>query len=59
MEQVRAHTIRTTAATNLYRKCHDVKTMQALMGHTNSEMTSKYVKNLLQFEDMNAVMCGG
>lgn len=57
MEQIRTHTIRTTAATNLYRKCHNVKTVQALLGHNSPEMTNKYVKNLNCFEDLKAVLC--
>ena len=56
-KQVRTHSIRTTAATNLYRKCHNVKTVQALLGHNSPEMTNKYVKNLNAFEELKNVMC--
>ena len=57
LEQIRTHSIRATAATTLYRKCHDIKTVQALLGHTSPEMTTKYVKSLSNFEDLKAVMC--
>ena len=56
MHQIRTHSIRTTAATTLYRKCKNVRTVQALLGHTTPEMTNKYVKNLNCFEDLKAAM---
>ena len=46
LNQFRTHTLRTTAASNLYEKCHDIKTVQGFLGHTQPEMTSKYIKGL-------------
>lgn len=46
LDQFRTHTLRTTAASNLYGKCHDIKVVQGFLGHTQPEMTSKYIKGL-------------
>ena len=39
------HCLRATAATNTYNACFDIKQVQALLGHTTPEMTSKYVRD--------------
>ena len=49
LKQTRTHTMRVTAASNLYRKCSSVKTVQALLGHTKPSMTDKYIKGLDSF----------
>ena len=38
--------LRTTAATNLYQKTHDIYQVQKLLHHTTVEMTMKYIKDL-------------
>ena len=40
------HTLRATAATNLYLKTHDIYQVQMLLHHTTPEMTMKYIKDL-------------
>lgn len=41
-----SHSLRTTAATNLYQKTHDIYQVQRLLHHTTVEMTMKYIKDL-------------
>lgn len=56
LRQIRTHSLRTTAATSAYSKCHDIKTVQALMGHTTSQMTDKYVKNMDALERLKGII---
>lgn len=41
-----SHSLRTTAATNLYLMTRDIYQMQKLLHHTTVEMTMKYIKDL-------------
>lgn len=40
------HSLRATAATNLYLHTHDIYQVQALLHHTDVQMTMKYIKDL-------------
>ena len=40
------HSLRATAATNLYLKTHDIYQVQLLLHHTTPEMTMRYIKDL-------------
>ena len=52
----RTHSLRATAATVLYMRTKDLYQVQALLGHTNVEMTMKYVKDILKTENLRASM---
>lgn len=56
LRQIRTHSLRTTAATSAYSKCHDIKTVQALMGHTTSQMTDRYVKNMDALDRLKTII---
>ena len=40
------HSLRATAATNLYLKTHDIYQVQMLLHHTTPEMSMRYIKDL-------------
>ncbi len=52
------HSLRSTAATNLYIKTKDIYQVQKLLGHTNPQMTMKYIKDLDIEEKLRASMLG-
>ncbi len=56
LRQIRTHSLWTTAATAAYRKCHDIKTVQALLGHSTAQMTDKYIKNLDSLERLRDII---
>ena len=53
------HCLRSTAATNTYNSCYDIKQVQLLLGHTTPEMTSKYVKDWRGIEVLRETMSKG
>jgi len=46
LKQIRTHSLRTTAASNLYEVLKDKESCKAFMGHTDSSMTEKYLKGV-------------
>lgn len=52
----RTHSLRTTAARSVYRKCGDVKVVQSLLGHTTPGMTFKYIKDFDNLERLRAIL---
>lgn len=46
LKQVRTHSLRTSAASNLYELIKDKESCKAFMGHTDSSMTEKYLKGV-------------
>ena len=55
-DDYRTHSLRATAATMLYRKCRDIKTVQYFLGHTTPEMTSKYIKQVEMVETLKKAL---
>ena len=55
-KEYRSHSARTTAATNLYNECKDIYVVQSLLGHTNPQMTMKYIKNTDKFNKLKESM---
>ncbi|MBR3245297.1 MAG: tyrosine-type recombinase/integrase [Parasporobacterium sp.] len=53
-----SHSLRATAATNLYLKTRDIFQVQMLLHHTTPEMTMKYIKDLDISERLRHSMCG-
>jgi site-specific recombinase XerD len=41
---ISAHALRHTAASNLLDRCHDVRMVQALLGHSNISTTDRYLR---------------
>ena len=56
LHQIRTHSLRTTAASNVYAKCHDIKTVQAFLGHTTPEMTAKYIKGQDSYNSLKGLV---
>lgn len=53
-----SHSLRTTCATDLYKKTHDIFLVQRVLHHTTPEMTQKYIKDLDMDEELRRVMLG-
>ena len=58
-EKYSTHSLRATAATNLYLKTHDIYQVQLLLHHTTPEMTMKYIKDLEINEKLRQSMMFG
>ena len=50
------HCLRATAATNIYKKSHDIRQVQYVLGHTTPEMSQKYVDDWWTLEAVRKTM---
>ena len=56
LADIHPHSLRVTAGTAVFAKSSNIKVAQAFLGHSNPDMTNRYIKGLDEFNALKAVL---
>ena len=56
LADIHPHSLRVTAGTAVFAKCNNIKVAQAFLGHSNPNMTNRYIKGLDEFKILQDIL---